>query len=483
MNKTYANYINGEWRHASTRKTFEVRNPAHRQQVVAEFQASGGEDAIAAIDAAAKAQDAWASMPPPQRGACLRRAGQALAKRRDEAATTLTREEGKPISEARGEVNRSIALLEYYAAQGYCLNGQTIPSTVPGRLLYTLRSPLGVVGLITPWNFPSAIPVWKAAPALLCGNTVVLKPASLAPTSAAIFAECLHDAQLPPGVFNLVTGSGGEVGDALVLDHRIRGISFTGSLAIGQSIMKKCAGRLIRIGLEMGGKNPHIVMEDAGLDRAVGDVIAGAFWSAGHKCTAASRAIVLAGVYDAFVEKLAQRTSELRVGDGLDEKTQVGPVVCESQIRSILDYVRVGQVDGAKLIVGGQRLTGGIYNEGWYMSPAVFVDVQPTMRIAREEIFGPVLCVMKAKDIDEAIALANDVEYGLSAAISTRSISGSLDFIRRIQAGVVHVNSPTAGLELQVPFGGMKDSSSGYREMGGSALDFYSQTKTVYVDA
>ena len=480
--KTFGNFINGKWTSSATGRTFAVYNPAHRDEVVAELQASDAADVSAAIDAARLAFEGWSRLSAPKRGAYLKKAAEILARRREEAANILTREEGKPLFEARGEVDRSVALLDFYAGQAMVLNGETHPSTVDGRFLYTMRMPLGVVALITPWNFPSAIPVWKTAPALLCGNTVVLKPASLAPVSAAILAEVFEEAGLPAGVFNYVTGGGRETGDPLVADPRIKAISFTGSVEIGRSIMKKAAERLIRVGLEMGGKNPHIIMPDADLDRAVNDVVVGAFWAAGHKCTACSRVIVLESVHDAFVEKLVKRTGEVRVGDGLLPETQVGPVIDEKQLESILKYVEIGRNEGAKLAIGGQRLKGGVYDEGSFMSPAVFTGVTPSMRIAREEIFGPVLAVIKAKNLDEAIGIANDAEFGLSAGISTSNLATSLDFARRIEAGVVHVNNPTAGLELQLPFGGCKCSSSGYREMGKAAIDFYSLVKTVYVD-
>jgi alpha-ketoglutaric semialdehyde dehydrogenase len=482
MPKTYHNYINGEWTPTADGKTFPVENPARKSEVVSHFPDSDAADVDRAVSAAHGAFESWSRLPAPKRGAFLLKAAQLLAKRRDEAAETLTREEGKQLSESRGEVDRSIGLLEFYSQQGYTLTGETVPSTLDGRFLYTVRTPLGPVALITPWNFPSAIPVWKTAPALVCGNTVVLKPASLACTSAGILAECLHEAGIPKGVFNMVTGGGREVGDPLISDPRIKAISFTGSLEVGRAIMAKASPRLIRIGLEMGGKNPLIVMDDADLDRAVNDAVVGAFWAAGHKCTATSRVLVIESVYNAFVEKLIKRTAELKVGDGLSAETQVCPVVTEKQLQSILKYVEIGKAEGAKLAVGGQRLKGGVYDDGWYMSPAVFTDVTPKMRIAREEIFGPVLAVMKVKDLNEALTIANDADFGLAASISTKNIGHWQEFARRLDAGVLHVNSPTAGLELQLPFGGCKCSTSGYREMGRSAFDFYTQTKTIYVD-
>jgi len=482
VSNTFGNLINGQWIPSITGNTFDVQNPARKDEIVSTFPASSAQDVKQAIDAAEAAFPAWSRLTPHRRGTYLARAAQLLAQRRDQAATTLVREEGKPITEARGEVDRSIALLEFYAGQASLLGGQTFPSAMDGRFLYTVRAPLGIVALITPWNFPSAIPVWKLAPALLCGNTVVLKPASLAPTSAAIVAQCLVEAGLPAGVLNLVTGGGRDVGDPLINDPRIRAISFTGSYEIGRSIIRRTADRLIRVGLEMGGKNPHIVMDDADLDRAVNDIVIGAFWSSGHKCTACSRAIVLESVCDAFVARLLKRVADIRVGDPLLPETQVGPVIDEKQLASILQYIQIGQSEGARLAAGGKRLAGGIYDAGHFISPAVFTDVTPTMRIAREEIFGPVLAVMKARNLDEAVGIANDVDFGLSAGIATRSIATAMDFVRRIDAGVIHVNNPTAGLEYQLPFGGCKASSSGYREMGTTALDFYSLVKTVYVD-
>jgi alpha-ketoglutaric semialdehyde dehydrogenase len=482
MTKTYANFINAQWIPSASGRTFSITNPAHKNETVATFQSSDATDVRRAVDAAAGAFESWSRTGPAKRGSYLRKAAEILAKRRDEAATLLTREEGKILMESRGEVDRSVSLLEFYAGQGSMLGGETIPSTFDNRFLYTTRAPLGPTALITPWNFPSAIPVWKSAPALLCGNTVVLKPAEQAPASACLFAECLAEAGLPAGVFNLVTG-GAEVGKALLADERIKCISFTGSVEVGRAIMKEHAHRLIRIGLEMGGKNPHIVMDDADLDRAVTDVTVGAFWGAGHKCTACSRAIVLESVYDAFMEKLLKRTTDLRVGDGQDPNTQVPPLLDETLVKKSLEYIALAQQEGAKLVVGGKRLTGNHYDDGHYVAPTIFTNVTPQMRIAREEIFGPVLAVIKVKDFNEAVTVANNLEFGLSAGISTRNLATWIEFARRTEAGVLHVNNPTAGLELQAPFGGCKMSTSGSREMGRAALDFYSTIKTVYVDA
>ncbi|HLX62434.1 MAG TPA: aldehyde dehydrogenase family protein [Planctomycetota bacterium] len=483
MAKTYGNYINGEWTSSASGRLFPNHNPARTTEIVSEFQDSTGSDAAAATEAAERAFPAWAKLLPPKRAEFLRKAAEVLKRRRDEAAEILTKEEGKNIGEGRGEIDRSIGLLNFYAGMWHELGGETIPSFMDGRFLHTVRTPLGVVALISPWNFPSAIPVWKSAPALLCGNTVVLKPSPLAPQSAAIVAEVYAEAGLPPGVFNLVTGAGNELGEAVVSDKRVRAISFTGSRETGKSIMRKNADRLIRIALEMGGKNPMVIMPDADMQRAVEDTVVGAFWAAGHKCTATSRAIVLEKVYDEFVDKVVARSKSLRVGDGMDPKTEVCPVIDERQCKKILDYIALAKNEGARCLVGGERLSGGIYDHGCYISPAVFADFKPDSRFAQEEIFGPVLGVIKVKDLDEAIAAANRTEFGLASGICTRDLKAAMEFARRSDAGMIHVNSPTAGVELQAPFGGCKDSTSGSREMGKSALEFYSQTKTVYVDA
>jgi acyl-CoA reductase-like NAD-dependent aldehyde dehydrogenase len=483
MSKTYTNYINGQWTPSASNKTLPIHNPAHRSEIIAHVQSSSAVDVEHALDAATAAFESWSRTPAPKRGSYLKKASEILAKRRDEAATLLVKEEGKIIAEARGEIDRSIGLLDFYAHQYSLLSGSTIPSTMDNRFLYTMRVPLGPVALITPWNFPSAIPIWKSAPALLCGNTVILKPAEQAPLSAILFAEALHEAGLPPGVFNLLTGDGEHVGSPLTSDVRIKAISFTGSVEVGKAIMRKCADRLIRIGLEMGGKNPHVVLEDADLDRATNDITVGAFWAAGHKCTAASRAILVEPIHDALLDKLVKRTADLKVGDGLDSNTQIPPMLDERFFKQALDAVATAQKEGAKLLVGGKRLSGGIYDDGFYLSPAVLGNVIPSMRIAKEEVFGPVLSVIKAKDFDEAVKIANSVEFGLSAGLSTRNLARSLEFARRLESGVIHINNPTAGLELQAPFGGVKLSTSGHREMGHAAIEFYTQLKTVYMDA
>src|SRR3954465_2321690 len=372
MSKTYTNYINGQWTSGVSGKTLPIHNPAHRSEIVANVQASNAVDVEHALDAAEKAFENWSRTPAPKRGSYLKKASELLAKRRDEAATLLVKEEGKIIAEARGEIDRSIGLLDFYAHQYSLLSGSTIPSTMDNRFLYTIRVPLGPVALITPWNFPSAIPIWKSAPALLCGNTVILKPAEQAPPPALMLAEILHEAGLPPGVFNLLTGDGENVGIPLTSDPRVKAISFTGSVEVGKAILRKGADRLIRIGLEMGGKNPHVVLDDADLDRATTDITVGAFWAAGHKCTAASRAILVEPIHDALLDKLVKRTADLKVGDGLDPNTQIPPMLDERFFKQSLDAIALAQKEGAKLLAGGKRLTGGpggVYDDGFYLSP------------------------------------------------------------------------------------------------------------------
>ena len=477
------NYINGEWTPSSSGKTFPDVNPANTDDVIGTFQDSEPEDVCSAIDAAERALPSWQQTPSAQRAEYLKRAGSILKARLEQVSAALTREEGKTLSESRGEVQRSVQIFEFYAGQGLLLTGETFPSENPNTFVYTKRCPLGVVALITPWNFPSAIPVWKLAPALLCGNTVVLKPSSPAPWSSQLLAEIMHEAELPPGVLNMVTGQGRKLSNALIADPRVKGISFTGSCPVGKAILRQAAERGIRVGLEMGGKNPIIVDEDADIDLAVDLAVKGAMWSAGEKCTATSRAIIPDTIHDEFVRRLIDRVDALRVGDGMDSDTEVCPVIDHRQMDNILDYIRIGRGEGAKLACGGKRLTAGSYDKGFFIQPTVFVDVKPDMRIAQEEIFGPVLSIIRVPSFEQAIVVANNIRYGLSASLVTRNIGKVMAFVDRIETGVIHINSTTSGLEVQAPFGGMKDSTSGYREMGKTAIDFYSQWKTIYLDA
>ena len=405
----HKNYIGGQWVESVSGRTYPVYNPAHTTEVVGEFQTSNVEDAGAAVAAAREALPGWANTPAPGRAAVLFRALEILGRRAEEIATAITTEEGKPIADARGEVRRAMNIIEYAAGEGRRMFGYTTPSELPNTVAYTVKRPLGVVGIITPWNFPVAIPVWKMAPALICGNALVFKPASSTPLCAVKLAEVFEEAGLPPGVLNLITGPGAQVGNALVEDTRVNGISFTGSTEIGTELYANGARRLKKVQAEMGGKNAVILLADADMDKALGGIVQGAFGSTGQRCTATSRVIVEESVYDEFVSELLERTASLRVGDGIDPAVDVSPLCGQSQYDKVLEYIGIGAEEGANLAYGGRGLTDGEYGEGYYVEPTVFTDVSPDMRIAKEEIFGPVLTVFKAKDLEEAIQISNSV--------------------------------------------------------------------------
>jgi alpha-ketoglutaric semialdehyde dehydrogenase len=481
MTEVFRNYIAGKWQESKAGKTFPDNNPANTDETVGHFQASGPEDALAACDAAAKAQPAWAALPAPRRGDYLYKAAELLESRLDKLAEEMTREEGKTLPEAKGEVKRAINIFRYYGGEGARQFSYQIPSERENVFCYTLRKPLGVVALITPWNFPSAIPAWKMAPSLVAGNAVVIKPASLAPLSAYRLVEALHQAGIPAGALNYVTGSGGAVGNPLVEHPAVRAVSFTGSCEVGNALYDKVTRRRLRVQLEMGGKNPTIVLKDSNLDYAADVLVNGAFFSTGQKCTACSRAIIEEPIYDALVEKLIAKTRALKVGNGLEAGVQIGPAVDAAQLETDLKYIEIGKQEGARLLGGGRRLTGGAYDKGYFVEPTLFDGVTPQMRIANEEIFGPVLALMKARDFDEAMRLANGVRFGLSASIVTRDVERVHQFTNRIEAGLITVNLPTAGVEYQLPFGGTKESSFGMREQGPQAMDFYTETRTVYL--
>lgn len=481
MADVFMNYIGGNWVACRSQKKFKSINPARIDELVAEYQASGAEDAAAACEAAAKAQPGWAALPAPRRGEFLFKAAELIESRSENISKEMTREEGKTLPEARGEVKRAINIFRYYGGEGARSFNYQIPSERENVFCYTVRKPLGVVALITPWNFPVAIPAWKMAPALVGGNTVVIKPASLAPLCALRLVEALHEAGAPAGAVNLVTGSGGSVGDALVNHPAIRGISFTGSVEVGNALYEKLGRRKVRVQLEMGGKNPTIVLKDSNLDYAADVLVNGAFFSTGQKCTACSRAIIEQDIYEPLVERLLAKTRALKVGNGLEPGIQIGPAVDDKQLETDLKYIEIAQGEGAKLLVGGKRLTGGIYDQGYFMEPAIFAGVTPAMRIAQEEVFGPVLALMVAKDFEDAMRLANCVRFGLSASIVTRDVARVHQFVNGIEAGLITINLPTAGVEYQLPFGGTKESSFGMREQGPQALDFYTETRTVYL--
>jgi len=480
--RTYLNRIGGEWLAASDGATTRDINPARTDEVVAVFPSAGPKDAERAAEAAARAFPGWSRTPMPRRGEILLKAAQLLEARLDEVAEALTREEGKTLAESKGETARGVSLLRYFAGEAMQPTGEVYPSSAAATFLYAERVPLGPVALITPWNFPVAIPTWKVAPCLAFGNTVVLKPAELTPVTAWHLMDVLDKAGLPPGVLNLVVGRGSQVGPALVADPRIKAISFTGSNDVGTRLAVQAAQRGAKFQLEMGGKNPVIVLDDADVDKAVELTIAGAMLSTGQKCTATSRVIVEKQIGGRFREALAAKASTLKVGDGMKPDTYMGPLVSADAEKTVLGYVEAGKAEGARLLTGGTKLRGDEYDRGYFVAPTVFDRVGSDMRIAQEEIFGPVVAIIEAKDFDDAVRLANDTKFGLSASIVTRDLGLAMRFVREIEAGIVHVNSQTAGAEPQVPFGGFKGSSSGSREQGKAARDFFTQIKTVYMD-
>jgi aldehyde dehydrogenase (NAD+) len=478
---TVLNFIDGEWRPSATGRTFADVNPSDTRDVVGSLQDSDERDVHAAVEAASRAFPAWSATPAPVRGKVLLRAAGLLEARLGEIADLLSREEGKTLAEAKGETTRAVRILEYMGGEGPRLSGQTVPSERPRVFMYTIRQPLGVVALIAPWNFPIAIPTWKIAPALVSGDTVVFKPASQAPMTSVALVKILEEAGLPKGVLNLVTGSGAAVGTPLVSHPAVRAISFTGSDGVGKSIARIGAERLARVQLEMGGKNPTIVLADADLDVAVDCVLNAAFFSTGQRCTATSRAIVERPILGAFLERLVAKTQALTIGDARDPATALGPAIDERQLQTTLAYLDLGRREGATLVHGGERLSDGPHAHGWFSQPAIMTGVAPRSRLAQEEVFGPLLGVIEADSFDAAVDLANDVRFGLSASICTRDLGKALQYVDRAQAGMVMVNLPSAGVEYQIPFGGMKDSSSGWREQGPAAVQFFTETKTVYV--
>jgi acyl-CoA reductase-like NAD-dependent aldehyde dehydrogenase len=481
MPEVFRNYVAGQWVECQSQKTFPNINPADTHEVVGLFQASGPADVQEACDVAAKAQPGWAALPAPRRGEYLFKAAEILESRLAKLGEDMTREEGKTLPEAKAEVKRAINIFRYFGGEGARQFSYQIPSERENVFCYTMRKPLGVVGLITPWNFPSAIPAWKMAPALVGGNTVVIKPASLAPLSALRLVEALHEAGIPAGAINYVTGGGGTVGNTLVDHPAIRAVSFTGSCEVGNTLYERVARRKIRVQLEMGGKNPTVVLKDADLNYAADVLVNGAFFSTGQKCTACSRAVIERAIYERLVEILVAKTRKMKVGNGLEPGIDMGPAVDASQLETDLKYIEIAKQEGAKLLCGGNRLTGGIYDKGYFVEPTIFGDVVPQMRIAQEEVFGPVLALMVAEDFDDAMRLANSARFGLSASIVSQDLTRVHQFINSIQAGLITVNLPTAGVEYQLPFGGTKESSFGMREQGPLALDFYTETRTVYL--
>ena len=474
-------HIGGEWVDATAGDSYEMRNPAHLDQVLAEVQAAGIEDAESAISAAKDGASLWAATPAPQRADILYRVHELMRQRFEDFARLITLEEGKSLPDARAEVQRSLNIIQYAAGEGRRMFGYTTPSETTDTVAYTVRRPLGVVAIITPWNFPLAIPAWKMAPALICGNAIVFKPASATPLSAIKLTETFIEAGLPPGVLNLVTGPGGSVGDYIVNHPDVAAVSFTGSTEIGTKLYSQAAATLKKVQCEMGGKNAVIVLEDADMEQAIGSVALAAFGSTGQRCTATSRVIVEESAMEEFLEGLVERTKEMTVVDGL-ESNDVGPVASKGQFEKILEYIDIGKGEGAKLLYGGGALTEPEYSGGLYIEPTIFTDVDPAMRIAKEEIFGPVLTVFSCRDLADAIEISNNVEFGLSSSIYTKDLPKAFRYIEDVEAGMVHVNAPTLGGEVHLPFGGSKASGVGPREQGTEAVNFFSEVVTVYVD-
>lgn len=481
MAETYLNFINGEWVASSNGEYTESINPANKNEIVGKVQKSPKEDLDRAVEAAKAAQKEWRNLAGAARGDYLYKIANALESRLDEVAEAMTREMGKTLPEAKGETARGVAILRYYAGEGLRKVGDVIPSMDSEALMFTDRAPLGVVGVITPWNFPVAIPIWKIAPALIYGNTVVLKPATETGVTAAKVIECFEEAGLPNGVVNMVTGSGSVIGQGIIDHEGIDGVTFTGSEETGQLVGAGAFARGAKFQLEMGGKNPVIVTNNADLDLAVQETVNGGLRSTGQKCTATSRVIIQSDIYDEFKEKLLAKVKEIKVGDGLEADTWMGPCASKSQLDTVLSYIEKGKNEGATLIAGGGRIEKEGYENGFYVEPTVFDNVSNDMVIAQEEIFGPVLALIKVDTIEEALEVANDSNFGLSASIFTENIDHMLSFIKDMDAGLVRINAESAGVELQAPFGGMKNSSSKSREQGQAAIEFYTNIKTIFV--
>ncbi len=478
----HKNFINGEWVEARRKQTFEDRNPANSAELIGIFPSSTKEDINDAVDAARAAYKNWRLYPAPRRAEILYRTAETLVKRKEELANDMTREMGKPLSETRGDVQEAIDMTYYMAGEGRRLFGQTVPSELPDKFAMSVRDPLGVVGMITPWNFPMAIPSWKIMPALICGNTVVIKPAEDTPLSAYNLVQILVESGLPAGVLNIVNGMGPDAGAPLVTHPDVTAVSFTGSTETGRLVNQACAPLFKPCHLEMGGKNIIIVMDDANLGLAVEGAVWGGFGTSGQRCTAASRVAIHKKIYKEFLDRFAERTKALKLGDGLDPTTEVGPVINETQLETVMKYVEIGKNEGAKLVVGGRRVEADGLARGWYHEPTIFAEVEPGMRIAQEEIFGPVVAAIPCSSFDEAIEIANNVKYGLSASLYTRDVNQAYRAMRDLETGIVYVNAPTIGAEIQLPFGGTKGTGNGHREAGTAAIDFYSEWKTFYID-
>ncbi len=480
--RVFKNFIDGEWVDSVSGQTFEDRNTADTREVVAIFQRSNKEDVNAAVDAAKRAFAKWRLVPAPRRAEMVFRAAEILIERKEDYARDMTREMGKVLSETRGDVQEAIDAAYYNAGEGRRLFGPTVPSELPNKFAMAVRQPIGVCGMITPWNFPMAISSWKLLPAVVCGNTCVIKPAQDTPLSTFNLVQALTDGGIPKGVINIVTGFGSEVGTPLTEHPAVRAISLTGSSAVGKIVGATAAKSFKRCSLELGGKNPMIVLDDANIDLAIEGGLWGAFGTTGQRCTATSRIIVQKGVHTEFVDRFVARAKKIKVGNGLDETVEMGPAVNESQLKTDLEYIEIGKDEGAKLVCGGHRLDKGIYEHGWFLEPTVFTEVDPKMRIAQEEIFGPVVSIIPCDGIEDAIAIANNIEYGLSSSLYTKDVNKAFAAVRDLDAGITYINAPTIGAEVHLPFGGVKATGNGHREGGIGAVDFYTEWKSVYVD-
>jgi alpha-ketoglutaric semialdehyde dehydrogenase len=482
MAEEFRNYVGGKWVPAESGTTFESRNPADRDEVLGSFPRSSAEDVAAAIRAAGEVSRDWLLTPVPERADYLLRVGLLLEQRKEDLSELMTREMGKTLKESRGDVQEGLDFAFYMAGEGRRFFGHTMPSELRNKFSMTVRHPIGVVGLITPWNFPIAIPLWKIAPAIVAGCTSVFKPAEDTPLLATLLVQLFEEVGLPPGVLNLVHGMGEEAGEALVQHPDVRGISFTGSLEVGRHVAETCGRLMKRCSLELGSKNVLIVMPDADLDLAVESAAWGAFATSGQRCTATSRLVVHDAARKEFTERLLTKVRGMKVGSGLDPEVELAPVINERQKRRVLEYIEVGKREGATLLIGGEELTGDGYDKGNFIAPAVFDGMTPDMRIAQEEIFGPVTGIIRTSDVDEAIRIANSTGYGLSASIYTHDITNVFTAIQQLEFGVVYVNAPTIGAEVQLPFGGMKNTGNGHREAGPQSLDEFTEWKAVSVD-
>jgi aldehyde dehydrogenase (NAD+) len=480
--KRYGNYIGGAWKDAAAGRTFDNRNPADTQDLIGSFADSGPEDVERAVACAREAYPGWKALPAPKRGEILYRAAEILVKRKEDYSRDMTREMGKVLDETRGDVQEAIDMTYYMAGEGRRQFGQTTPSEMPDKFQMSVRQPIGIAGLITPWNFPMAIPSWKMMPALILGNTVVVKPATDTPLSVVNLIEALEAAGLPKGVVNMVTGSGSSVGSPLMSHKDVAMVSFTGSTDVGRRVSEACAPAFKHCHLEMGGKNIIMVMDDARLDLAVEGALWGGFGTTGQRCTAASRVAVHEKVYREFLDRFSAGAKGLRVGNGLEPKTQVGPCVNTSQLETVERYVKIGKDEGAKLVAGGSRLGTGDHARGYFHEPTVFADCSPKMRVAHEEIFGPVVSVIPVKSLEEAIEVGNSVDYGLSASIYTQDIGKAFTAMREMYTGIFYVNAPTIGAETHLPFGGTKNTGNGHREACVQALEVFSEWKSIYID-